>query len=693
MPQRLLLSFLISVAPQLAPADTIQATQTPPPPAPAQSKPPPEPALPVYGETVVVTASRSEEKLLNAPTTTSVVSAEQIASSPASSPAELLQGVAGLNLFRANAREFNVASRQAASALGSGQLVLLDGRVVNNGNGGMYWDQLPIDLDELQQIEIVHGPASVVWGSNALSAVINLRTKSPRDLQGLRITAGLGEVGMRFGSFRWADAGEKVSYKISGSLYHHDAFPRSPTLPDGSPATPPLLFTNTDFTQPKADVRVDYDAGNGRTLSFRGGYGGTSGILFTNDLPFEFSRSTYMSFGDASYTSSSIDARVSWARSAGRLKSLLDGSSSPFRSDFPTAELNIRKPIGTRQLIVAGGSARFDFFHLDVIPNRTSRHEFGAYVEDQLFPNRHLQINLGARIDHVQTSGPAVSPRASLLVKPHDNHAVRFSVSRAYRPPTPVENFLDLPTGYPVDLAPGLSVLIPFRIVGNGDLDEVRSLGVEGGYTGMFARRHTVQATVYRISATDTVQLGTVAFYSPEVPPATWPFPPETVPPGALPMTSSYRNTGRVNHAGLELSMNSAWPRRVWSAVSYTFQRRPSITDVDPGFAVTINEPPRHRGSVLVGWNSAPWRGSIGVVSTSRAFWTDVVVADPRLHGFTKAYALVNASVAYALPRQPVEIVVKATNLFDNDVQQHVFGDLIGREVSVHVRVDLFTKK
>src|SRR5207248_1629317 len=111
----------------------------------AQAAAPPTP--PTYAETVVVTASRTEEKLLNAPASMTVVSEEQLASSPASAIAEALQTVGGLNVVQLNAREFNVTSRQASGVMTQGQLVLLDGRAVNNGNGGMHWDQLPIELD------------------------------------------------------------------------------------------------------------------------------------------------------------------------------------------------------------------------------------------------------------------------------------------------------------------------------------------------------------------------------------------------------------------------------------------------------------------------------------------------------------------------------------------------------------------
>ncbi len=650
-------------------------------PAGPQGQAPAPPPVPVYAETVVVTASRTEEKLLNAPASMTVVGQEQIATSAASSVAELLQGVAGLNVTRFSTREFAVASRQPAAALGQGQLVLLDGRVVNNGNGGMYWDQLPVDLDELKQVEVLHGPASVVWGSNALSAVINLRTKSPREMQGLRLTAGAGGRGLAYGGVRWAGASGQWSYKLSASYSREDAWDRPTTLPDGSPVAGPHAYANPDLRQPKADVRLDYDVDPSRRWSFRLGYGGTSGMMFTNDLPFEFDRSTYMAFADAAYTAPSFDARIYWTRSAGKLRGLLDGVLQPFRADMPTAEVTARRLVGTRHLLVGGASARLDFFDVPGLTDDT-RHEFGAFIEDQWFVDPKLAIHGGIRFDRVQTSGGAVSPRLSILIKPAPDHALRMSVSRAFRAPTPVENFVDVPTAYPLPLGPGFTVMIPFRVHGDTTLDEVRSVGIEAGYTGVIARRHTLQVTAYRVRASDTIQIGTTALYSPADPPATWPFPPVTVPTGLLPKSSGYRNTGAITNRGIEASLNSAWGARAWSAVSYTWQRKPELTDTDPAFPIALNDPARHQVSALVGGRFGAWRGSAGVTWVDRAYWADVVVTDARLRGYTPAFTLVNASATWTV-RRGVDVVFKGTNLFDRRVQQHVYGDVIGRSLSV----------
>ena len=84
----------------------------------ARSNRPPKPEEPpVYEEQVVVTASKVEQQLVNAPATVSVVTADVIASTPATNYAELLRSVPGVNLSQTSARDFNITMRGATSTL------------------------------------------------------------------------------------------------------------------------------------------------------------------------------------------------------------------------------------------------------------------------------------------------------------------------------------------------------------------------------------------------------------------------------------------------------------------------------------------------------------------------------------------------------------------------------------------------
>lgn len=640
-------------------------------------------ALERFSTTVVVTASRTEQLALEAPVSTTVIGSRQIESSPARNPADLLRGVPGLNVVQISARDMSVTGRMATSAFAQGQLVLVDGRpIVNDPNGIAFWDMMPVRFDELEQVEVLHGPGSSVWGGDALTAVVNLRTKSPRAMSGGLFRVSLGEVGTRAVGARWAGAHDAVSYKFSGSYYRQGPWARPARLPDGSPMPVDFAYDNPPTAQPRFDVRVDWDKSDHRQWSFRSGYARTSGSLLTPTLPLEFSF-LYSFYADASYTTPGMDAHIQYRRLVGQALSLLDGSPSNAVSDTPAGDVTFRRVIGTRQALIFGGSVRDDVFDIAATPNQRSRFQIGGFIDDQVVLSPKLRLNLGGRLDYIQTVGAAFSPRASLLVKPQATTSLRFAYSRAYRPPTLIENYLFIPFSFDVDLGQPFAVQSTAR--GNEELAVARSDGAEVGFARVFADRHTLAATVYHLVVKDEIQFGTSEFYGPADPPPGWPLPPAFVPVSALPKVSSFRNVGQLRSRGVELALDSNWSGHVWTRASYTYQANPTLTGADPQFPTTVNLPPAHQASALLGGSEARWRGSIGVTYVDRAFWSDAL--DARFWGYTNDYVLLNVSVALKFPAQKSEIVLDGTNLLDRKVQQHAFGDIIRRLVVVEYRL------
>src|SRR3954468_10891630 len=219
------------------PAKPPQATAPKPEQKPDQ-KPEPKPDEPQkYEETVVVSASRTEEKLVNAPATMTVISSQTIESAPTQNFAELLRAVPGMNITQVSARDINVTTRGATGTLATGQLALLDGRsLYQDFFGFVMWDFLPVNLNEVKQVEVIRGPASAVWGANAVYGVINVITKSPREMQGTTATFGLGTFertnGADPGSL-WYVSGthakainDRWAYKLSAGGYSQDPLSR-----------------------------------------------------------------------------------------------------------------------------------------------------------------------------------------------------------------------------------------------------------------------------------------------------------------------------------------------------------------------------------------------------------------------------------------------------------------------------------
>ena len=146
-------------------------------PAMAQQEeaPPVEEPGELVEEVIVVTASRTEQSLNEAPAAVSVLTAKDIESIPADNYGALLRNVPGLNVSQTSARDINMTSRGSTNTLSTSQLVLVDGRSLYlDFFGFVMWDFLPVNTAEIKQIEAVRGPGSAVWGANAMTGVVNL---------------------------------------------------------------------------------------------------------------------------------------------------------------------------------------------------------------------------------------------------------------------------------------------------------------------------------------------------------------------------------------------------------------------------------------------------------------------------------------------------------------------------------------
>lgn len=157
---------------ELVPLDEALAAEAEPAAAVADSAAPTPPAVPG----VSVTASRVDGRPEQV-TTTDVVSGEDLAESGARTLSEALSEVAGL---------------QVTSSLGTGEevsidgldskyvLILIDGRPVNGRvNNRVDTSRLPVSPSEIERVEVVRGPMSALYGSEALGGVINIVTKRP----------------------------------------------------------------------------------------------------------------------------------------------------------------------------------------------------------------------------------------------------------------------------------------------------------------------------------------------------------------------------------------------------------------------------------------------------------------------------------------------------------------------------------
>ncbi len=642
----------------------------------------PAPQPPVVKETIEVTASRVEQPVLDAPVAVTVVHREQIDTAPAGNYADLLRGVPGVSAIQTSASGLSIRTRGPTKIIENAQLVMIDGRSIYlDYYGFVIWDYVPVSLDEIEAIDVMRGPGSSVWGSNALNGVINLRTRSPRDLAGGLVTATLGERGERAATVRWAGATGPWSYKVSGGFFEQDPWPRANTLPDGSPFPFGYTYPNRPTRQPKADVRVDRDLGTDAMLSMRAGYAGTQGIFHSSIGPFAILPGSHVNYEDVDYNRGAFELKAYSNHLIGDAPSVLNGILFKFENRTTVLEATNRTLAGEKQMFVYGLSGRDNHFDLSLAPDRHTRRDGGVYVEDIAAVAPWLELNIGARADHFATLGTVVSPRLSVILKPSPDQSIRLAANRAYRAPTLVENYLN--TAVPNVLFLGAQPFIfVSRTIGNDQLKQESIDALEIGWT-MQRGPLSLSVSVYRNSLRNNIVFLPTQFFGPADPPPGWPAPASTVPLFALPKTFSFLNVGTVRNSGLELSAETKLDSGLHLQAAYSYQRDPQVAAFVAGVPLPVNKPPHHSGSVSAYVRGKRWMGSSSIAYTGAAFWADIL--DSRFWGTTPAYTLVNAALGCSVSKR-TEVVLSGTNLLNRQVRQHVFGDTIGRKISIEVR-------
>jgi len=683
-----------------------------------------------YQEQVVVTASKTEEQLVNAPAAVSVISTETIQNSPATNIGDLLRAVPGVNVSQVSARDVNITTRGATSTLSTSQLALVDGRSVYLDFFGMVmWDLVPTNPDEIRQIEVIRGPASAIWGANAMSGVVNVITRSPREVaatgRGTQLTIGAGSFNRSVtgvdaqggavtrdqgaGSLFYVNGShaeavnDRWAFKLGAGYLTQDPMPRPPGVIPNAFNTPYPTFTNEGTQQPKFDARVDRDlANNGGTVSFEGGVAGTEGLIYSGIGPFNIASGSTLGYFMTRYQKG--------GRRLAFFTNLLDGNASnllaftptgrPLPLDFDTKtfdfEANDVKALGTKNVLSYGGNFRHNTFDISIAPapNEDSRNEGGVYLQDEIFLSNYLRWVVGGRVDKFSSIDNAVfSPRTTLMIKPAADHTFRVSFNRAFRAPSFINNHINTTILNQVDLSrvapiPQLSPFVfPIGAVGNPNLKQETMTAYEVGYTGVVLKRATVTAAAYWNNTKDGIYFTPNGAYSAANPPPGWPLPPAVLtvlalnnPPVVLPSSFTYLNLGNVKDKGIELGVDGAVNRYLNVFTNYSYQWMPVAEDLPAGTSINdINWPAKNRFNAGFDFNYQRLIGNMSVNHTDSAYWQDVL--DVRYAGVTKPFTTANAGIGVKWAGDRVVTSLKVMNLTNEDVQQHIFGDIIKRQV------------
>lgn len=412
--------------------------------------------------TEVYSASKFAQKKSDAPAAVTVITAQDIKDYGYSTLGAILESVRGV--YTSYDRTYTYGGVRGFSALGdlnTRVLVLLDGYRINDNvfDQAPLGTEFPVDVDLIERVEFVPGSGSAIYGNNAFFGVINVITKTGKDIKG----KGL-EVAGRFASYntdqerltlgKHFDNG--VDFLLSGT--HYDSGGQAYFFPAfDSPATNYGRTNHTDHD--RADRLFGKFSWQHFTLeagvSNRGKGIPTApfGTIFNNPGTQFIDEQTFF---DLRYLNEIADhLELSAHAFHGRYD-----FTGHYVFDTPAPlTYNLEKDKGywwgtefkfvsthfEQHKLVFGGEYQ-DNYHqqgnnADIGPagpvsgfNKSS-YRYGLYLQDEFSLREDIILNAGIRYDYFSTVGGTVNPRVALIYKPWETTAFKLLYGSAFRAP------------------------------------------------------------------------------------------------------------------------------------------------------------------------------------------------------------------------------------------------------------------
>lgn len=558
----------------------------------------------------VYSASKYEQKVTKAPASISIVSADDIKKYGYRTFGDILASLKGF--YHTYDRGYGFAGTRGfglPSDFNTRLLLLIDGHRYNENIFDSFdsAEAFPLDIDVIERVEVVRGPGSSLYGSNAVFGVINVITKRGRDLQGGNIKASYGSFdayktnlsyGKRFnngveasltGTFydsqgnsplyfpefdrpaanngisanNDGDQSKKLMGKISFSDFTLQGLyaKRNKDIPTASFGT---VFNNPDESttdeQSFLDLRYDHTFDNQLNLQSRVSYNKYS---YWGDYPYDFSNTAIPSI-----VVNKDHSRGQWWR----------------------AELEASKVVWDEHRITVGGEFQNNFEQFQTnydiatyLDSQADTYKWAIFLQDEYSITKKLTFNAGVRLDYFSIFGETVNPRLGLIYDLWDSTSVKLLYGTAFRAPNQFElNYFG--TG----------------IIPNPNLKPERFETLELILEHYFNDHLHGEFNVFHSNITDIIE------YSSN---------------GA---NLQNRNTGDVESKGIEIQLEDGWANGFKGRISYSWQE-------------TINKITRQRLS-----NSPEHMVKLNLISP---LWKDKVFVGFETQYMSSRQTLINRNV------------------------------------------------
>ena len=516
----------------------------------------------------VFSASRYEQSVSEAPSSVTVVTADEIKHYGHRSLADILRSVRGFSMTYDRVYSYvGVRGVGSTGEWNSRILLLINGHRINENvyDSSMIGNAFPLDIDLIDRIEIIRGPGSSLYGDNAFFAVINVITRNGRDLNGIEASADAGSLKttngrMSYGAQLHNGGDLLLSASVLDSQGNETLYYKEFDKAFDSSLTTDGIVRNLDRDRNKKFFSR-FISGD---LILEGSYSERAKQVPTASYGAAFNDPRYEDVEGRSY----LDLGYNRTFGSGlKVRSRIFYDWYWYHSDTPYyngivlanvlnkdigkahwwgAEAQVEKNLGQTHHLLAGADYQrtpeallqnYDIAPYDLNCDITrSLEKWSAFLQDEVRITTALMLNAGVRYDHYSTFGGTANPRAALNFTPHAGTAIKLLYGNAFRAPNAYELYFDSPA---MNSEP------------NPTLEPERIKTIELVYEQQLADSYNTAITMFQNKIRNLIS-------------------PETDPANGF---TVYKNIGDITAKGIEAELEKRTAKGVNGKVSYTYTR------------------------------------------------------------------------------------------------------------------------
>lgn len=473
-------------------------------------------------EELVVSTTRSEISVKDAPNSVVVITREDIEKQNANSLAEVLRSIAGLQVIAGSGPGGHTLP--AVSIRGSESdhvLLLIDGRRIGTYPFAQNARDLDrVRLDDVERIEIVKGPGSVLYGSNALGGLINVILRKPTEdtrevYLSQRYLEGEGSFSTDIGAYVQAKERNKFSWSAAASRNHGDSISYTPGVDENYGGNNINVALNTEWAfSDKETLQLNYrnsneDLSSGSVSSSSGAYRSyykndrdDYGVKYTGrNKDTNWYVDVYRSAWTMSYYNTlpsawadyhDLDTTIAEGQVVHNFNNghIVTGGLSYMKEDVRSTYLVGGSDVESAgQIYIAGQS-------LDL--SETSDNNTAGYLQDEWRIGEKFLVIPAFRVEHHSKFGDEFVPKIGMTYFAEEDLRFKLNFGKGYRTPSLTERYMSW----------NHHMGTVMRIVGNPDLEPETSKSIEVAVEKDW-KDNSIKLALYRSEVDNLINMST----------------------------------------------------------------------------------------------------------------------------------------------------------------------------------------